>query len=151
MTTLLKKSPSILKAAADGLQCRTLRTTCCLNELRKLACVNIVDNSMLGKKARQAGKAVKILHVYTPTQVGKIGDKVLVSVMGEKKQAYIVGCRQKQNRMVPRYDSNNIVLIEEAGSPTGTRIRVPVPSALRGKNDPQGHFTKILSLANSYL
>ena len=79
---------------------------------------------------------------------GFLGDKVLVAIRGQKKRGYIVGLRQKQKPMVPRFDSNSIVLVEDNGTPTGTRIRVPIPSMLRGK---EGDFTKILSLATRFL
>lgn len=119
-----------------------------MRHLIKLSSVKVVDNSKLGQKAVLAGKKVKILQVYNKPGIGKIGDKVLVSVAGEKKKAYIVGCRQKQKPMVPRFDSNNVVLVEENGTPTGTRIRVPIPSCLRGQ---EGDFTKILSIATKYV
>ncbi|XP_045171899.2 39S ribosomal protein L14, mitochondrial-like [Mercenaria mercenaria] len=127
---------------------RSISTTCCLQELRKLARVKVVDNSMLGRKAVLAGKKVKIIHVYNKPAIGYIGDKVLVTVMGEKKKAYIVGCVQKQKPNVPKFDTNNVVLVEESGAPTGTRIRVPIPSCLRGK---EGDFTKILSIATKFV
>jgi len=110
--------------------------------------VKVVDNSKLGQKAVLAGKRVKILHVYNKTGIGKIGDKVLLSVAGEKKRAYIVGCRKNQKSMVPRFDTNNVVLVEENGTPTGTRVRVPIPSHLRGQ---EGDFTKLLSISIKYV
>lgn len=110
--------------------------------------VKVVDNSKLGQKAVLAGKKVRVLHVYNKTGLGTIGDKVLLSVAGEKKKAYIVGCRKNQKSAVPRFDTNNVVLVEENGTPTGTRIRVPIPSCLRGK---EGDFTKLLSIATKYV
>lgn len=108
----------------------------------------MVDNSVLGRKAELAGKPGRIIQVYNKPGVGYIGDKVLLAIMGEKKKAYIVGCVQKQKPNVPRYDTNNVVLVEDSGAPTGTRIRVPVPSCLRGK---EGDFTKILSIATKFI
>ncbi len=80
--------------------------------------------------------------------MGTLGDKILVAIKGQKKRAFIVGVKQKQKAMIPRMDSNNIVLIEDTGTPTGTRIRVPIPSMLRGK---QGDFTKILACATKFV
>ena len=71
-----------------------------------------------------------------------------MAIKGQKKKAYIVGVKQKQKPFVPRFDSNNIVLVEETGMPTGTRIRVPIPSMLRGK---EGDFTKILAIATKFV
>jgi len=74
--------------------------------------------------------------------------QVLVAIQGQKKRGYLVGLRQKQQAMIPRFDTNNIVLVEDNGTPTGTRIRVPIPSYLRGK---KGDFTKILSIATKFV
>ena len=117
-------------------------------ELRLRSRVRIVDNSALGKSASAAGKPAKIMHIYTPSGVGKVGDKVMVNVMGQKKRGYIVGCRQKQNTLVPRFDTNNVVLIEDNGAPTATRITHPIPSVLRGR---EGDFTKIISIATKFV
>ncbi|XP_069118132.1 large ribosomal subunit protein uL14m-like [Argopecten irradians] len=119
-----------------------------LSELRKLSTVKIVDNSVIGKKAMESGSKVKIIQVYTRNQVAHVGDKVLVTIQREKKKAIIVGCVQKQKTMRPRFDSNNAVLIDDTGAPIGTRIRVPVPSHLRGLS---GDFTKILSIATKFV
>ena len=83
----------------------------------------------------------------------KLGDRVMVAIMGQKKKAIIVGMKQKQVLSdmfvliytvplylytstsqvpnVPRYDSNNCVLIEENGNPTATRITAPLPNCIR--------------------
>jgi len=71
-----------------------------------------------------------------------------LAIKGQKKRAYVVGVKQKQKPGVPRFDSNNVVLIEDNGTPVGTRITVPVPSTLRSK---EGDFTKILSLATKFV
>ncbi|OWF43549.1 39S ribosomal protein L14, mitochondrial-like [Mizuhopecten yessoensis] len=136
---------------ARCIQCtihRNFSTTKTLSELRKLSTVKIVDNSLIGKKASESGKKVKILQVYTRNQVARVGDKVLLSIQKERKKAYIVGCVQKPKAMQPRFDSNNAVLIDETGAPIGTRIRVPLPSHLRGVS---GDFTKILSIATKFV
>ena len=115
--------------------------------------LRIVDNSMLGREAELAGKRVRCIQVYKKCKpgslpIGTIGDKILVTIMGQKKRAFIVGVKQKQKAMIPRMDSNNIVLVEDNGTPTGTRIRVPIPAVLRGKT---GDFTKILAIATKFV
>lgn len=45
-----------------------------------------------------------------------LGDKVLVAIKGQKKKAVIIGCKQKQKPLIPKFDSNNIVLIEDNGN-----------------------------------
>ncbi|KAK3591596.1 hypothetical protein CHS0354_013778 [Potamilus streckersoni] len=119
-----------------------------LNQIIKLSRMKVVDNSMLGRRAELASKPARVIHIYNKKGIGYLGDKVLVAIMGEKKRAYIVGLRQTQKENVPRFDSNNIVLVEDNGTPTGTRIRVPIPSCLRNK---EGDFTKILSIATKFV
>lgn len=108
----------------------------------------MVDNSSLGRAAAVAGRPARIIHVYNKQSVAHLGDRVLVAIKGQKKQAYVVGVKQKQKPGVPRFDTNNIVLIEDNGSPVGTRITVPIPSTLRSR---EGDFTKILSLATKFV
>jgi len=86
--------------------------------------------------------------LYGPCVCTNVVLQVLVAIMGQKKRGYLVGLRQRQEAMVPRFDSNNIVLVEDNGTPTGTRIRVPIPSYLRGK---KGDFTKILAIATKFV
>ena len=123
-------------------------TTPACNHIIKLTRLRVVDNSQIGRAAELAGRPAKCIHVYNKKGVGTIGDKILVAIQGQKKQAYIVGVKQKQKSMVPRMDTNNIVLVEDTGSPTGTRIRVPIPSLLRGKT---GDFSKILAIATKFV
>ncbi|XP_059157296.1 large ribosomal subunit protein uL14m-like [Physella acuta] len=132
-----------------------LSTTCCffsssqkLYEIRKMARMRIVDNSAIGKAASNVGKPARVIHVYNKREVGLLGDKVLVTVKGEMKRAYIVGLRKNQAPNVPRMDTNNIVLVDDNGNPLGNRIMVPIPSSLRGK---KGDLTKILSLATRFV
>ena len=123
-------------------------TTTCLQELRKLARVRVVDNSSLGRAAAVSGRPARIIHVYNKQEVARLGDKVLLAIKGQKKKAYVVGVKQKQKPGVPKFDTNNVVLIEDNGSPVGTRITVPIPSALRSKD---GDFIKIMSLATKFV
>jgi len=127
---------------------RGFRTTCEQSQIQKLTRFRVVDNSNIGRAAELAGKPAKCIHVYNKTGIGFIGDKVLVAIQGQKKRAYVVGLRQKQKPFVPRFDTNNIVLVEDNGTPTGTRIRVPIPSCLRGQ---KGDFTKILAIATKFV
>lgn len=131
-----------------ALQSRSISTTPCLQHLMHMSRVWIVDNTKLGRRAKLSGRKAKIIHVYRQPPIAHIGDKVLVAIMGQKKKAYIVGCVQKQKANIPRFDTNNAVLVEENGTPTGTRVRVPIPSCLRGKD---GDFTKILSIATKFV
>ncbi|XP_059471648.1 large ribosomal subunit protein uL14m [Neocloeon triangulifer] len=125
-------------------------------ELSLLSRLRVVDNSEIGKQAMAEGKPPKIFHVYNKTGTGTIGDKVMVAIKGQKKKGIIVGCRQTQKAMVPRFDSNNVVLIDDNGSPLGTRIHVPVPNLLRTilrkKTVAKGaDYTKVLAIASRFV
>lgn len=84
------------------------------------------------------------------------GDKVLVAIKGQKKKAILVGCHQYREPLKPVFDSNNIVLVNDDGSPLGTRIHVPIPTHLRKKlvdmSRPKGaDYTKILAIATRFV
>ncbi|KAL8604809.1 hypothetical protein ACOMHN_028437 [Nucella lapillus] len=127
---------------------RAFSTTTPLQELRKLSRVRVVDNSSLGRAAAVAGKPARVLHVYNKEGVARLGDKVLLAVRGQKKRAYVVGVRQRQRPGVPRFDTNNVVLVEDSGTPLGTRVTAPIPSMLRSQ---EGDLVKILSLATKFV
>lgn len=118
-----------------------------LMEIRKGTKLRVVDNSNIGKQAMLDGKPPRCIHVYNKTGVGTIGDKVLVAIKGLKKKAFIVGVRKHQSNMVPRSDSNNIVLLDDHGNPLGTRVLVPIPSLLRGRSE----FSKIIAITSRFV
>jgi len=85
-----------------------------------------------------------------------LGDKVMVAIKGQKRKGIIVGCKQYQKAMIPKFDSNNLVLIDDNGSPLGTRIHVPIPNVLRTilrkKTIAKGaDYTKVLAIASRYV
>ncbi|XP_034107700.1 large ribosomal subunit protein uL14m [Drosophila sulfurigaster albostrigata] len=142
-------------AAANSLS-QQLHTTspCC--EIRKLARLRVVDNSDLGKRAMAEGRPPRCIHVYNKRGVGLIGDKVLVAIKGQMKKGILVGLKQKQRLKQPQFDSNNLVLIDDNGSPLGTRIHVPIPTVLRTilkeKTLSKGaDYTKVLAIASRYV
>lgn len=106
-----------------------------LMQIRKLTQLNIVDNSKIGMQVKEAGKKVKVIHIYnkTKTPVGGLGDKVLVTILGQMKKGVVVGCKQIQRPFVPKFDRNNVVLIDNNNVPLGTRITAPLPNVLRQK------------------
>lgn len=89
------------------------------NEIRKLARLRVVDNCEIGKKAMAEGKPPRVIHVYNKKMVAYTGDMVLLAIKGEKKKGILVGCKQKQKSKVPRFDTNNVVLIDDNGTPIG--------------------------------
>lgn len=121
-----------------------------------MARLRVVDNSEIGKRAMAEGKPPKCIHVYNKQSIGKIGDRVLVAIKGEKKKGILVGLKQKQRPKIPKYDSNNIVLIDDNGTPLGTRIHVPIPTILRTILKEKTHskgadYTKLLAISSRFL
>jgi len=133
-----------------------IHTTPACFEIRKLARLRVVDNSDLGKKAMAEGRPPRCIHVYNKRGVGLIGDKVLVAIKGQMKKGILVGLKQNQKPKQPKFDSNNLVLIDDNGSPLGTRIHVPIPTILRTilkeKTLAKGaDYTKVLAIASRYV
>ncbi|XP_009878714.1 PREDICTED: 39S ribosomal protein L14, mitochondrial [Charadrius vociferus] len=114
--------------------------------IQKLTRVRVVDNSTLGNTPYH--RPPKCIHVYNKTGVGKVGDKILLAIKGEKKKALIVGHKMPGPTMTPRFDSNNVVLIEDNGNPIGTRIKTPIPYILRQR---EGEFSKVLAIARNFV
>uniref|UniRef100_A0A1A9WX37 Large ribosomal subunit protein uL14m n=1 Tax=Glossina brevipalpis TaxID=37001 RepID=A0A1A9WX37_9MUSC len=130
----------------------SIHTSPVCNEIRKLARLRVVDNSEIGKRAMAEGRPPRCIHVYNKRGVGYIGDKVLVAIKGEMKKGILVGLKQNQKPKVPKFDSNNLVLIDDNGTPLGTRIHVPVPTKLRTILKERTHakgadYTKVLAIA----
>ncbi|ODM98831.1 39S ribosomal protein L14, mitochondrial [Orchesella cincta] len=135
---------------------RNFHASSCLCRLQLLSRVRCVDNSAIGKQAMAEGKPPKIIHVYNKKRRATIGDKVLMTVKGEMKKGIIVGVKEHQKHGIPRSDTNNVVLIDDNGTPLGTRINAPIPMILRGimkeKTIAKGaDYTKILSIASRFV
>ncbi|XP_017531768.1 large ribosomal subunit protein uL14m isoform X1 [Manis javanica] len=121
-------------------------TTGSLSAIQKMTRVRVVDNSALGNTPYH--RPPRCIHVYNKNGVGKVGDRILLAIKGQKKKALIVGHRMPGPRMSPRFDSNNVVLIEDNGNPVGTRIKTPIPSSLRQR---EGEFSKVLAIAQNFV
>lgn len=79
-----------------------------------------------------------------------------MAVKGEKKKGILVGLKRKQAPKVAKFDSNNLVLIDDNGTPLGTRIHVPIPHILRTKMKEKTHskgadYTKLLAIASRFV
>ncbi|KAH8373149.1 39S ribosomal protein L14, mitochondrial [Drosophila serrata] len=148
--------PATLTAVGRQQQQQLIHTTPACCEIRKLARLRVVDNSDLGKRAMAEGRPPRCIHVYNKRGVGVIGDKVLVAIKGQMKKGILVGLKQNQKPKQPKFDSNNLVLIDDNGSPLGTRIHVPIPTVLRTilkeKTLAKGaDYTKVLAIASRYV
>lgn len=151
--------PTILSSVRDiaRLGCSSFfHTSSPLNEIRLLSRLRVVDNSEIGKKAMMEGKPPKTIHVYNKTRVGRIGDRVMVAIKGQKRKGILVGLKQKQAVKVAKFDTNNVVLIDDAGTPLGNRIFVPIPTILRTIMKEKTHskgadYTKLLAIATRFV
>ncbi|CAB4022377.1 39S ribosomal L14, mitochondrial [Paramuricea clavata] len=110
---------------------------------------NVVDNSKQGQRTKRYKKAYAIgFFKNNKRQTADIGDVIKVAVRGQTCNALIVGSRKpKGNNMVPRYDNNNVVLLDENLAPLGTRIRGPIPNILRKQRD---KYSKVLAIASKF-
>ena len=115
-----------------------------LSHIIKLTRVNVVDNSELGKPYKRRPTCIGL---YCKKKVATIGDTILLAIRGQKQKALVIGCRQYQKPNVPKFDVNNVILIDDSGSPIGTRVKVPVPSLLRGWKD----TAKIVAIAKRFV
>lgn len=146
----------LLHTAALSIASRSISTSTISDQIIKLTRLRVVDNSEIGKQAMLEGRPPRCIHVYNKVGVGYIGDKVLVAIKGEKKKGILVGLKQNQNPKVPKFDSNNIVLIDDSGTPLGTRIHVPIPYILRTILKEKTHskgadYTKLLAIAPRFV
>ncbi|KAI4497547.1 hypothetical protein M0802_007317 [Mischocyttarus mexicanus] len=144
------------RLAALKIASRSISTSVPSNQIIKLSRLRVVDNSEIGKQAMLEGKPPRCIHVYNKPGVGYIGDRVLVAIKGEKKKGILVGLKQKQNPKVPKFDTNNLVLIDDNGTPLGTRIHVPIPHILRTLLKEKTHnkgadYTKLLAIASRFV
>ncbi|XP_064412640.1 large ribosomal subunit protein uL14m isoform X1 [Latimeria chalumnae] len=131
--------------ATEGINQRLFSVTTACTAIQKMTRVRVVDNSSLGNTPYH--RPPRCIHVYNKKGVGKVGDQILLAIRGQKKKALIVGHKMPGPMMSPRFDSNNVVLIEDNGNPTGTRIKVPLPSNLRNF----GEYSKVLAIAQKFV
>ncbi|XP_043993176.1 39S ribosomal protein L14, mitochondrial [Gambusia affinis] len=143
---LLQQLPVLLVQTSSTILQRKFSVSIAMAAIQKMTRVRVVDNSSLGNTPYH--RPPRVIHVYTKNGVGKVGDKVLLAIKGQKKKALIVGHKMPGDRMTPRFDSNNVVLIEDNGNPTGTRIKVPIPTSLRQM---EGNYSKVLAIANTFV
>ncbi|XP_011879855.1 PREDICTED: 39S ribosomal protein L14, mitochondrial [Vollenhovia emeryi] len=135
---------------------RNISTSTPVGQIIKLSRLRVVDNSEIGRQAMMEGRPPRCIHVYNKVGVGYIGDRILVAIRGEKKKGILVGLKQNQSPKVPKFDSNNLVLIDDNGTPLGTRIQVPIPHILRTIMKKNTHtkgadYTKLIAIASRFV
>ncbi|XP_015789648.1 39S ribosomal protein L14, mitochondrial-like [Tetranychus urticae] len=127
---------------------RNFNTSQILNQARIGTFMRVVDNSALGKQAMLDGKPPKIIGIYRKPRIAELGTKVIVAIKGQKKKGVVVGLVRLQKPFVPRFDSNNMVLMDDKGNPLGTRILVPIPNLIR--KETYG-LNKIIAIATRFV
>lgn len=95
---------------------------------------NCSDNSELGQTVKRYRKPY-LIGFYRKRRTADIGDVIKVAVKGRPCKAIVVNTRKRKQDMIPRYDNNNIVLVDDNLAPLGTRIRGPMPTILRRHKD----------------
>ena len=98
---------------------------------------NCVDNSELGKVSKRYRKPY-LIGFYRKRRTADIGDVIKVAVKGRPCKAIVVTTRKRKLDMTPRYDNNNIVLVDDDLNPLGTTIKGPMPTVLRKNKDKYG-------------
>lgn len=107
-----------------------------------------MDNSKLGKAGMIHNRAPYIIQCYNKKGYGWTGDRLLLAVKGEKVPALLIGTVYQAQSMVPKFDSNNVILLDKKeGNPLGSRILAPVPNFIKKKNHTKVNYAKIFSIA----
>ncbi|KXJ16875.1 39S ribosomal protein L14, mitochondrial [Exaiptasia diaphana] len=116
----------------------------CITSLTRF---NVVDNSALGQRTKRNSKAY-LIGFYRKRKTADIGDVIRVAVGGKTNKAIVVGTRKTKHHSIPRYDNNNIVLVDDNLAPLGTRIKGPIPSIIRRR---QAKYSKVLAIASRFI
>jgi len=130
--------PSITPLFSDCIQKRniTLLTT-----------FKVVDNSILGKSVKKNRKPY-LIGFYKGRKTAEQGDVIKVAIAGKTNKAVVIGTRKTKHHTIPRYDNNCIVLVDENLAPLGTRVKAPIPTILRKRQD---KLSKVLALATRFI
>ena len=108
--------------------------------------LKLVDNSENAKKVTRLDQPYCI-KLPKNKKVARFGDIITIAHRGKVHKALLVSNRQTSKRL-PRYDSHNIILLDDKLQPIGTRIIGPLPSALKKR---QGEFSKVIALASKFI
>ncbi|XP_031573221.1 39S ribosomal protein L14, mitochondrial-like [Actinia tenebrosa] len=126
------------------------RQPCTVTQQRHITLLttfNVVDNSALGQRTKRNRKPY-LIGFYRKRKTADIGDVIRVAVGGKTNKAIVVGTRKTKHHTVPRYDNNNIVLVDDNLAPLGTRIKGPIPSIIRRR---QAKYSKVLAIASRFI
>ena len=138
-----------LNTPAAGNLCPQNNTTMTLlrRSIFLLTEFNSVDNSELGQTQKRYRKPY-LIGFYRKRRTADIGDVIKVAVKGRPCKAVVVSTRKRKLDMTPRYDNNNIVLVDDNLIPLGGKINGPMPTILRRHKD---KYPKLLSQIKNYV
>ncbi|KAG5305764.1 PREDICTED: 39S ribosomal protein L14, mitochondrial-like [Acromyrmex echinatior] len=68
-----------------------------------------MDNSEIERQTMMEDKPSRCIHVYNKREV------IEFSCIKDKKKGILVGLKQQQTLKVPKFDSNNLVLMDNNG------------------------------------
>ena len=105
-----------------------------------------MDNSENAKRVTRLDRPYCIKLPKNKREAG-FGERILIAHRGKVHKALIVSNRKTSKRL-PRYDSWNVVLLNDKLDPVGTRIIGPLPSALRKR---EGQFSKVIAIASKFI
>ena len=140
MQCLPRLSASLLSQSFRGLQLQFKRHVILLTSLK------LVDNSDNAKRVTRLDQPYCI-KLPKNNKVAGFGDIIRIAHRGKTYRALIVSNRKTSKRL-PRYDSHNIVLLDDKLEPIGTRVVGPLPSAIRRK---EKKFAKVVSMASKFI
>lgn len=108
--------------------------------------LKFVDNSDNAKRVTKLDQPYCI-GLPRNSKVAGFGDVITIAHRGKVHKALVVSNRMPSKRL-PRYESHNIVLLNDKLEPVGTRIIGPLPSVLRKRG---GHFSKVIAIATKFI
>lgn len=108
---------------------------------------NCVDNSEMGTVQERYRKPY-LIGFYRKRRTADIGDIIKVAVKGKPCKALVVSTRKRKLDFTPRYDRNNIILLDENNNPLGTRVKCPVPTIIRQR---KLEYPKIPGMVTRYV
>ena len=107
--------------------------------------LKLVDNSY---NARKVTKYDRPYCIHTPgNRAAGFGDIIKIAHRGQVHNALIVSNRMP-SKVLPRFDSHNIILLNDKLEPVGTRIVAPVPSQLRSRTRT---LSKVIAIATRFI
>ena len=140
---MLSRGVSLLTGFLGSSPCTLLQPRRSVVLLTRLT---LVDNSENAKKVTRLDRPYCI-KLPKNSKVAGFGEIITIAHRGKVHKALIVSNRRPSKRL-PRFDTHNIILLNDRLEPVGTRIRAPLPSVIR-KRDRQ--LSKVIAIATKFI